>query len=578
MLEKGTVVDGKYVILKEIGTGGMSTVYLAEHQLLGQKWAIKEIQKETRDKKELIRQSLLAETNILKRLEHPNLPRIIDVIQTKETMLLVMDYIEGITLQELIENLGPQEEKQVIQWAKTICEVLIYLHTRKPPIIYRDLKPSNLMLRSDGTLVLIDFGTAVEYYRKEMTDVICLGTDGYAAPEQYTENGGADERADIYSFGMTIYTLLTGRILDPSIYEACFAKREDTIISPEMEQLIMTCTREEPLARYQDCFALKAALCNLEQKQIEQESKRQKKVFLLRLLLTGAMICGCITLGIFRFVDKSRYKKAIAYVNQAEKNISDEKILEDYKIALQLMPGERQIYESIAEHFVRPNDFHMEEAASLLSLLEVDSSGRNVMSIFCKKDPEGYCSFCYTIGIGYFYHMGEMTGKKEARVWFQDVIRTESPEFDKGKKRRAVLYEKICKYYSTFIENGEDNSGEETKEGYEDFYDTLHELNQIKFEQNSNESDAAAMYLISREIAIEIGNYASEFLNENGISAHELLKELLIIDNQTGRQGDRISILNRFFEKKEMDELRQFVREAKRKVILAEQRKNQGEE
>ena len=109
MLEKGTVVDGKYVILKEIGTGGMSTVYLAEHQLLGQKWAIKEIQKETRDKKELILQSLLAETNILKRLEHPNLPRIIDVIQTKETMLLVMDYIEGITLQELIDNLGPQK-------------------------------------------------------------------------------------------------------------------------------------------------------------------------------------------------------------------------------------------------------------------------------------------------------------------------------------------------------------------------------------------------------------------------------------------------------------------------------------
>lgn len=167
MLEKGTVVDGKYVILKEIGTGGMSTVYLAEHQLLGQKWAIKEIQKETRDKKELIRQSLLAETNILKRLEHPNLPRIIDVIQTKETMLLVMDYIEGITLQELIDNLGPQKEKQVIQWSKTICEVLIYLHTRNPPIIYRDLKPSNLMLRSDGTLVLIDFGTAIEHCRND---------------------------------------------------------------------------------------------------------------------------------------------------------------------------------------------------------------------------------------------------------------------------------------------------------------------------------------------------------------------------------------------------------------------------
>ena len=86
------------------------------------------------------------------------------------------------------------------------------------------------------------------------------------------------------------------------------------------------------------------------------------------------------------------------------------------------------------------------------------------------------------------------------------------------------------------------------------------------------------MYLISREIAIEIGNYASEFLKEKRISAQDLLKELLIIDNQTGREGDRIFLLNRFFEKKEINELRQFVREAKRKVILAEQSKNQGEE
>ena len=147
MLENGLVIDGKYKIIKEIGRGGMGTVYLAEHQLLEQKWAIKEIQKEKEGQGGMLRQRLIAETNILKHLNHPNLPRIIDVIQKKDNVLLVMDYIEGVTLQELIDMWGPQPERKVIKWACEICEVLLYLHTRRPPIIYCDLKPSNIMMQ-----------------------------------------------------------------------------------------------------------------------------------------------------------------------------------------------------------------------------------------------------------------------------------------------------------------------------------------------------------------------------------------------------------------------------------------------
>lgn len=572
------MIADKYIILKEIGKGGMSTVYLAEHQLLGQRWAIKEIQKESGEKQELIRQSLLAETNILKKLDHPNLPRIIDVIQTKETMLLVMDYIEGITLQEVIDSWGPQEEKQVIQWAKEICEVLLYLHTRKPPIIYGDLKPSNLMLKSDGTLVLIDFGTAREYCGKDISNTICLGTEGYAAPEQYLGKKRADERTDIFCFGVTLYVLLTNTDSKEPMCENCLSGRKGQMISPELEQIIRTCICEDPMERYQDCFALKIALCHLEEKQAVRDRRGEKRVFLIGALLTGLLICGCITFGMYRFVDKARYRKAMTYVNQAEKGLVVEKILENYKIALRILPGERQIYDSIAEHFIHPNDFHMEEAATMMNLLETTSSGKNVMDIFCKKDPEGYRDFCYDIGIGYFYHMGGVTGKKEARVWFQDVLQTKCPEFDEGKRRRADLYEKICKYYETFVENGADSSGEQAQDGYEAFYGTLHELNQIQCEKNSTKSDAAAVYLISKEIAIEIGNYAPKFLKEKGISVQKLLEELLMIEGETESQGDRLALLSGFFEKKEIDELRWFVREAKRKVILAGQIKNQGEE
>lgn len=575
MLKSGSVIDGKYKIVEVIGKGGMSTVYLAEHQLLGQKWAVKEIQRETGENQALLRQSLLAETNILKRLNHPNLPRIIDVIQTKESMLLVMDYIEGITLQEYIDTWGPQDEQQVVKWAKEICNVLLYLHTRKPSIIYCDLKPSNLMLKEDGTIMLIDFGTAREYSKKFLNESVSLGTDGFAAPEQYMGRQSTDERTDIYCFGMTVYALLTGIDRKESAGPFQSKKQKRQRISSELEQIIATCTCADPSERYQDCFALKYALCHLEENQMEQVRKEKRRKKMLGVLLTGVLFSGCILFGVHHLVEKSRYQKAMAYVNQAEKGIVNEKILENYKMALQILPSEKKIYDSIVEYFIHPNHFSMEEAAAMMNLFETASSEKNVLGTFCKKNPEGYCEFCYMVGIGYFYYMGGMTGKKEARTWFQDVIQTNSPDFDGGKRERAELYEEICRYYDTFIANGEDNSGERKKEGFGEFYDTLHKLNQITLEDKITESDAKAAYLISKEIAIEIGNYAQDFLKEKRITAYSLQKELFIIEGQGEKQNDRITLLSSYFEEKEINELRQFVEEAKKKVDLADQMKNQ---
>ena len=146
MARIGQVIDGKYEILKEIGRGGMSIVYLAMDKRLNKQWAVKEIPKRALDKNnEVVVQSAIAEANMIKRLDHPAIVRIVDIINNDDVIYIIEDYIEGETLGTIVENNGAQPQELVIEWAMQICEALEYLHTRKPPIIYRDMKPTNVM-------------------------------------------------------------------------------------------------------------------------------------------------------------------------------------------------------------------------------------------------------------------------------------------------------------------------------------------------------------------------------------------------------------------------------------------------
>ena len=181
MLENGSVVDGKYKILNVIGRGGMSVVYLAMNERVNRQWAVKEIRKQ--DAYHLYANK--REIEMMKKLNHPHLPGIVDVIENRDALLIVMDYIEGRSLQDLLDEYGAQPREKVLMWAKQLCDTLAYLHGRKPAIIYRDMKPSNVMLKPDGNVMLIDFGAAREYRAGEGKDTISLGTRGYAAPEQY---------------------------------------------------------------------------------------------------------------------------------------------------------------------------------------------------------------------------------------------------------------------------------------------------------------------------------------------------------------------------------------------------------
>lgn len=326
----GTVVDGKYEILKLVGKGGMSKVYLAMDKRLNKQWAVKEIEKKARDKNNaVVIQSAIAEANMIKRLDHPTLPRIVDIIDNGNVIYIVMDYIEGEALSKVLEREGAQPQAQVIEWAKDLCEVLDYLHTREPAIIYRDMKPANVMLKPDGSLKLIDFGIAREYKDQNIEDTVSLGTKGYAAPEQFGGKGQTDARTDIYCLGVTLYHLVTGQNPCEPPYELYPIRHWDPTLSAGLEAIIQKCTQLNPADRYQSCAELMYALDHYREEDEayinEQKAKLKKFIISVSSVLVCLMI-GCIFLIINAGNDNKNYKDLINAAESAQTFFVDESV------------------------------------------------------------------------------------------------------------------------------------------------------------------------------------------------------------------------------------------------------------
>lgn len=203
--------NGRYVLLKTVGRGGMAAVYQATDTKERRPVAIKEMSQDGLSPQELreAHASFTHEADLLKGLRHPNLPRVYEHFSERNRHYLVMEYIDGETLEQRLANAkGPLPEAEVLGWARQLCAALAYLHAQRPPIIFRDLKPGNIMLTRRGEVKLIDFGIARAFAPNRAHDTQALGTPGYAPPEQYG-SAQTDGRADIYALGATLYHLLT---------------------------------------------------------------------------------------------------------------------------------------------------------------------------------------------------------------------------------------------------------------------------------------------------------------------------------------------------------------------------------
>jgi len=274
-LTKGSVLEEKYQIIDCIGEGGMSIVLLAEHMELKKKYAIKqmkEIYNDQQMRREAIEQ-FRAEARILAGLTHANLPAVTDFFTRGDSCYLVMDYIEGTTLQRYItERRAPPTESEVLGWARQLLDTLIYLHGHKPPVILRDLKPGNVMLTPSGDLKLIDFGISKCGSASEHTSPFARGrcSEGYAALEQYESDGRTDARTDIYALGATLYFALTGtrppvattRALSPEALKPIH--RLNPEVSEELERIIHKALEVIPDGRYRSAAQMRDEILHLQ--------------------------------------------------------------------------------------------------------------------------------------------------------------------------------------------------------------------------------------------------------------------------------------------------------------------------
>jgi serine/threonine protein kinase/regulator of sirC expression with transglutaminase-like and TPR domain len=234
-LPEQTLLASRYQLLSRIGQGGMGAVYKASDTRFNNRpVAIKEMSSIGLPPARL-QEAIAAfehEAHLLADLLHPNLPRIYDHFTENERSYLVMDFIEGQTLEEYLEQIGggPLQVDQVVKWAEQLCDVLNYLHTHQPPIVFRDLKPANVMISESGHIFLIDFGIARIFKPGKLHDTVALGSPGYAAPEQYGK-AQSTPRSDIYSLGALLHHLLTG--IDPS--EQPFFFRPASQVNPSVD-------------------------------------------------------------------------------------------------------------------------------------------------------------------------------------------------------------------------------------------------------------------------------------------------------------------------------------------------------
>ena len=530
MLKIGSIIDGKYKILNKVGQGGMSVVYLAMNEKANKQWAIKEVRKDGVKDFELIKQGLIVETDMLKKLSHPSLPSIVDVIEDDNTFLIVMDYIQGNPLSKTLEEYGAQSQENVVEWAKQLCDVLGYLHSRKPPIIYRDMKPANVMLKPDGSITLIDFGTAREYKSKNIADTTCLGTigytvllgtRGYAAPEQYESQGQTDARTDIYCLGATLYHLVTGMNPCEPPYEIKPIRQINPALSNGLEKIIMKCTQRDPDARYQSCAEL---MYDLEHFDEMDNTYRRKMKFRLGIFITSVILTigfGCVAIWGNASAENVKSKN-YSYI------LSNAKSLDDYYNAILTDPSKTDAYIELV-NYLRTDTLTKEEADGLNQLQagldRKNSNGYsetvNVLEELKEKNYDGYIDVCYEFGNAFLFSL-DTTNDRERYVnaskWFSEA---------KNKYEMASIFCDIASCLQLIDQNHQSTMVQKGKElqEYKNLWDKLTKLESKINGLGKTPEESDTKINVINSITNIIYNNANGFVNaikNNGLSYNDI--------------------------------------------------------
>ncbi len=455
MTKLGTVLDGKYEILKKVGQGGMSIVYLAMDNRLNKQWAVKEIKNDGSKSTATLLKGLEREANILKDVDHPVLPRIVDIINENGTIYVVMDFVEGRPLSDVLKAEGAQNQEKVIEWGRALASALDYLHSMNPPIIYRDMKPSNVMLKPDGSVKLIDFGTAKEYIVENNADTTALGTRGYAAPEQFGDSQGhgiynTDARTDIYNLGATLYHLVTGKNPCEPPYEIKPIRQWNPMLSSGFERIIQKCCQPSPEDRYQSCSELLYALDHYNELDDAYKAKAKQKIAVfsimagLSLISAGCAVVGGIKKNQLRELD---YNNKVNEARDAVDNGDYNTALADYKDAVEIDPKASDAYIGYMETYA----YYITDTDQTSA--NADSSAVKGIRLALKNIDEVQDDVKFKIAMLYY---NEDNNYSSAKQYFNMVDDSKDfPEEAKQAKYYAAMCDSILNKSASFADNEE---------------------------------------------------------------------------------------------------------------------------
>lgn len=427
-LREGDIVDGSWEVIKQIGQGGSGTVYLVRDIELNRLLALKEVPVRNTDQGKRQAKAVVAEVSLLKSLSHPSIPRILKMTHDEHSILIIMDYIEGYSLRSLIAKKDYIEEALIIKWGLALCDTLKYLHNRNPKVIYRDLKPHNVMLSNENHLFLMDFGISREVgpdfdYSKEDR----VGTKGYAAPEMRAKNAWFDERSDIYALGRTLYFLATRN--SPSLEKLPNGqelpilpiRQYDASRSVGLEKIIEKATAYKPKDRYQSVEEMIYDLKNID-KMSEGYIRTIKRRATTIYTLFGTLVLGVFLLGSGALY--SQMATTDAY-NQAISKGKTSQDLDSLVSASKIMPGEVEPYLEMVKIYRSSGHFTSEDEFQLLSALQ-----SNLPSL---KGKEGAGDLLYQVGQLYWFYYPQ-NGQTKSVSWFE-----QANDFGVSEKNQRLL-------------------------------------------------------------------------------------------------------------------------------------------
>lgn len=535
------IIDSKYEILKLLNTGGMnSAIYLALDKKLNRQWAIKKVRKSSSQTTSM----LMAEASIMKNLDHPMLPRIVGIEEDPKFFYIIMDFVQGENLKTVVASSGPQAQDTVVSWGVKLCDVLTYLHGKG--IVYRDMKPANIMLSPDGNIKLIDFGIAREYKENASEDTTALGTEGYAAPEQYEGKGQTDARTDVYGMGITLFQLLTG--VNPSSYqENIFSIRlQNPNLSSGLDKIILKCTNKDPKKRYQSTEELKKALLNyrkLDDKFLKKQKKVIKKFFTLLGLST---LCFVIAGGSFiasYFQKNNRYSALLSGVPSKANIIK----------AIDVKPSETAGYVALLNYYGK----------------EIDQNELSEFSHIYGERREDITDI---------EDVSMIAGEKILGSYSEKSIRAKliagEPYFNAASKKysSAKIYVSMAEFYRAYIM--QDDSAIVKEPSKKDYEKLLRGMNDILKENEKLDSDDKhSIMLASDQLILGLLSENADAMREQKISKSDLTSIVSGVEKNLDSINTRVKVLK---EKKEV--VKASIVTVKEKIELAYNSPKEGGE